>query len=44
MQRRVARFVALMPTDDYIDAAIPGCERTRFMWKCWASQVGGSPG
>jgi mannose-6-phosphate isomerase-like protein (cupin superfamily) len=28
MQRRVARFAALVPTDDYIDAAIPGCERT----------------
>jgi hypothetical protein len=28
MQRRVARFAALTPTDDYIDAAIPGCERT----------------
>jgi mannose-6-phosphate isomerase-like protein (cupin superfamily) len=28
MQRRVARFASLVPTDDYIDAAIPGCERT----------------
>jgi mannose-6-phosphate isomerase-like protein (cupin superfamily) len=28
MEQRVARFVALEPTDDYVDAAIPGCERT----------------
>jgi mannose-6-phosphate isomerase-like protein (cupin superfamily) len=28
MQRNVARFAALTPTTDYIDAAIPGCERT----------------
>ena len=30
MESRVARFHALRPTDDYIDAAIPGCERTTF--------------
>jgi mannose-6-phosphate isomerase-like protein (cupin superfamily) len=28
MERRVARFAALRPTADYVDAAIPGCERT----------------
>jgi mannose-6-phosphate isomerase-like protein (cupin superfamily) len=28
MERRVARFAALRPTDDYVDAGIPGCERT----------------
>ncbi len=28
MQARVARFTALQPTDDYVDAALPGCERT----------------
>jgi mannose-6-phosphate isomerase-like protein (cupin superfamily) len=28
MEARVARFAALVPTDDYVDAAIPGCERT----------------
>ena len=28
MEQRVARFAALEPTDDYVDAAIPGCERT----------------
>jgi len=28
MEARVARFVKLKPTDDYIDSAIPGCERT----------------
>lgn len=28
MEARVARFRALRPTDDYLDAAIPGCERT----------------
>ena len=28
MEARVARFAALLPTTDYIDAAIPGCERT----------------
>jgi mannose-6-phosphate isomerase-like protein (cupin superfamily) len=26
----VARFAALRPTDDYIDAAIPGCERSTY--------------
>ena len=30
MEARVARFDALRPTDDYIDAGIPGCERTTF--------------
>ncbi len=28
MEERVARFAALRPTDDYVDAGIPGCERT----------------
>jgi mannose-6-phosphate isomerase-like protein (cupin superfamily) len=28
MEARVARFAALAPTSDYVDAAIPGCERT----------------
>lgn len=28
MEGRVARFRSLKPTDDYIDSAIPGCERT----------------
>ncbi len=28
MEARVARFKALQPTDDYVDAGIPGCERT----------------
>ena len=28
MEARVARFQALQPTRDYVDAAIPGCERT----------------
>lgn len=30
MEARVARFAALVPTDDYVDAGIPGCERTTF--------------
>lgn len=30
METRVARFAALKPTDDYVDAGIPGCERTTF--------------
>ena len=30
MQARVARFAAFRPTADYVDAAIPGCERTTF--------------
>lgn len=30
MEARVARFKALKATDDYVDAAIPGCERTTF--------------
>lgn len=30
MEARVARFRALLPTDDYLDSAIPGCERTTF--------------
>jgi mannose-6-phosphate isomerase-like protein (cupin superfamily) len=37
MEARVARFQALVPTDDYVDAAIPGCERSTF-------RVLGSPG
>ena len=28
MEARVARFHDLKPTDDYVDSAIPGCERT----------------
>ena len=28
MAARVARFAGLRPTDDYVDAGIPGCERT----------------
>lgn len=28
MEARVARFANLVPTDDYVDSAIPGCERT----------------
>ena len=28
MEQRVARFGSLKPTDDYVDAAIPGFERT----------------
>jgi mannose-6-phosphate isomerase-like protein (cupin superfamily) len=28
MEARVARFASLTPTGDYVDAAIPGCERT----------------
>jgi len=28
MEARVARFERLVPTDDYVDALIPGCERT----------------
>lgn len=28
MEARVARFRALVPTDDYADAGLPGCERT----------------
>jgi len=30
MEARVARFHALEPTDDYVDAAIPGCERSTY--------------
>jgi mannose-6-phosphate isomerase-like protein (cupin superfamily) len=30
METRVARFAALRPTDDYVDASIPGCERTTY--------------
>ena len=30
MQARVARFSSLKPTDDYLDAQIPGCERTTY--------------
>lgn len=28
MESRVARFKHLVPTNDYVDSAIPGCERT----------------
>lgn len=30
MEARVARFAALRPTGDYVDAGIPGCERSTF--------------
>ena len=30
METRVARFAALRPTDDYVDAGIPGCERSTY--------------
>jgi mannose-6-phosphate isomerase-like protein (cupin superfamily) len=30
MQARVARFAELRPTGDYVDAGIPGCERTTY--------------
>jgi len=30
MEARVARFAALRPTDDYVDAGIPGCERSTY--------------
>ena len=30
MEARVARFRMLQPTDDYLDSAIPGCERSTF--------------
>ena len=30
MEARVARFAALEPTSDYVDAGIPGCERTTY--------------
>ena len=30
MEACVARFRSLKPTGDYVDAAIPGCERTTY--------------
>jgi mannose-6-phosphate isomerase-like protein (cupin superfamily) len=30
MEARVARFARLVPTGDYVDTAIPGCERTTY--------------
>ena len=30
MEARVARFKSLAATDDYLDSAIPGCERTTY--------------
>jgi mannose-6-phosphate isomerase-like protein (cupin superfamily) len=30
MEARVARFRSLRPTSDYVDSAIPGCERTTY--------------
>jgi mannose-6-phosphate isomerase-like protein (cupin superfamily) len=30
MEARVARIRALVPTGDYVDAAIPGCERSTY--------------
>ncbi|MCU0773782.1 MAG: GNAT family N-acetyltransferase [Ideonella sp.] len=38
MEARVARFESLLPTADYVDAAIPGCERTT--WRV----LGDAPG
>lgn len=38
MEARVARFDSLQPTADYVDAAIPGCERTT--WRV----LGDAPG
>jgi mannose-6-phosphate isomerase-like protein (cupin superfamily) len=38
MEARVARFRSLRPTDDYLDSAIPGCERTT--WRVVGSQPG----
>lgn len=38
MQARVARFAALQPTDDYVDAGIPGCERSTYR------VIGAAPG
>lgn len=36
MEARVARFRRLVPTGDYVDAAIPGCERTT--WRVLGEQ------
>jgi len=36
MEARVARFARLRPTTDYLDAAIPGCERTT--WRVLGEQ------
>ena len=30
MEARVARFRRMVPTDDYVDSKIPGCERTTY--------------
>jgi len=30
MEARVARFASLRPTDAYVDASLPGCERTTY--------------
>jgi mannose-6-phosphate isomerase-like protein (cupin superfamily) len=30
MEARVARFSSLVPTSDYVDSAIPGCERSTY--------------
>lgn len=30
MEARVARFQSLRPTEDYVDSAIPGCERETY--------------
>jgi mannose-6-phosphate isomerase-like protein (cupin superfamily) len=38
MEARVARFARLRPTDDYVDAAIPGHERTT--WRVIGEQPG----
>lgn len=38
MEARVARFARLVPTDDYVDAALPGCERTT--WRVLGAQPG----
>lgn len=36
MESRVARFRDLKPTDDYVDSAIPGCER--LTWRVLGQQ------
>lgn len=41
MVRHVARFGGLQPTADYVDAAIPGCERTT--WRV-IGEPGSAPG
>jgi mannose-6-phosphate isomerase-like protein (cupin superfamily) len=38
MEERVARFAQLVPTADYVDSGIPGCERTT--WRVLGQQPG----